>query len=164
MASKKVLRHQRIYYINIGSEDKPEWVLLGDGINSLTVDMGSTVEDDHYIIFENGTSTRTGINKSWSISGDMIVGDKAQDYILSLSDKLGSEAEGSMVEVDTWKTTDTDGVYEARKYGVLYDTTNDGGGDAGSSLQIEVTIHSLNDYTTGTWNKATKTFTDKSSD
>lgn len=159
MAKKKVLRHERYYYLNTtpGSDSKT-YVLFGDGMNGLTTDMGATVEEDQYIIYKNGTSTRTATAKVQTFSGDMIIGDDAQDFLEKMVYALGSNAETTWVEVDAFKTP-TDGKYTAREVEVMINITNDGSGDAGAALQLEGEIRWLNDPIEGTFDKATKTFT-----
>lgn len=156
----KALRHERVYYIDTTPDTETEtYVLFGDGVNSLSSDMGSTVEDDHYITQKNGTSTRTATAKSHSFSGDMIIGDDALNYMETKIYALGSEAETHWVEVDAFRDPGEDGSYPARKVDILIDITNDGSGDAGSALQFEGTIKWLGDPVEGTFNKTTKKFT-----
>lgn len=152
---KKALRHEKIYYI----KTKESYVLFGAGINSLTTDLGANIEEDHYIIDKNGSSTRTATAKVQSFSGDMIVGDEAQDYIASLAYALGTEAETTWVEVDAYKEPDEPGKYPAREVTVMVNVTNDGSGDAGGALQLEGEIRWQGDPVEGTFEIATKTFT-----
>lgn len=152
---KKALRHQRVYYIKVSEA----YVLFGAGINSLTTDIGATVEEDHYIIDKNGSSTRTATAKVQSFSGDMIIGDEAQDYIEGLAYALGTEAETTWVEVDAYKEATAPGKYPAREVTVMVNVTNDGSGDAGAALQIEGEIRWQGDPVEGTFDTATKTFT-----
>lgn len=152
---KKALRHQRVYYIKVSAN----YVLFGAGINSLTTDIGATVEDDHYIIDKNGSSTRTATAKVQSFSGDMIIGDAAQDYIESLAYALGTEAETTWVEVDTYKEATAANKYPAREVTVMINVTNDGSGDAGAALQIEGEIRWQGDPVEGNFDISTKTFT-----
>lgn len=151
---KKALRHQRVYYIKVENA----YVLFGGGINSLTTDLGATVEEDHYIVDKNGSSTRTATAKVQTFSGDMIVGDEAQDYIASLAYALGTEAETTLVEVDVFKGTGSGTSYPAREVNVMVNLTNDGSGDAGAALQIEGELRWQGDPTEGTFDTSTKEF------
>lgn len=156
---KKVLRHERVYYLNVAKAAGPvKYELFGGSMNSLTTDLGATVEDDHYITDKNGSSTRTATAKVQTFSGDMIVGDAALDYILSLAYALGTEAETTMVEVDTFNP-DESGKYPAREVTVMINLTNDGSGDAGAALQVEGEIRWQGDPVTGKFDKSTKSFT-----
>ena len=157
---KKALRHERVYYINTTPEAETEkFVLFGQGANSLTNDMGATIEEDHYITDKNGSSTRTATAKVQTFNGDMIIGDEAQDFMESKVYALGTEAETSWIEVDAYKTPKEAGVYPARKVTVMINITNDGSGDAGAALQFEGEIRWQGDPVEGTFNKNTKTFT-----
>jgi hypothetical protein len=155
-SKKKALRHERYYYI-MTKEDT--FVLFGNGVNSLTTDMGATVEEDHYIVDKNGSSTRTATAKVQTFSGDMIIGDDAQDYLETVVYALGSEAETEWIEVDAFKGADESGKYTARKVTVLVNITNDGSGDAGGALQFEGEIRWQGDPVEGTFDRKTKTFT-----
>lgn len=159
---KKALRHERVYYINTTpAENTANFVLFGQGTNSLTNDMGATVEEDHYITDKNGSSTRTATAKVQSFNGDMIIGDAAQDYLATKVYALGTDAETDWIEVDAYnEPTERNNLkyYPARKVTAMINITNDGSGDAGAALQFEGEIRWQGDPVEGYFERTGKTF------
>ena len=89
------------------------------------------------------------------------MGDPFNDYFCSMFDKIGPDAETTMVLVDAWdEDEETAGTYKAKKYSVVIDCTNDGGGAATDGLPIEGVIYINGDPTVGKFVLATKTFTE----
>lgn len=144
---RDILRH----YFNIGTPDKPEWVLLGDGITALTEELNPESETKQYIHQKNGTTSIKSYTPSISVEREYI-NDKLQKWI---DDKLkllptGGAAVSEYVRVNIAETG-TDGAYPAvkRKCSYQFDSV---GGDAGSELVTSMTLGGIGDGEQGTFN------------
>ena len=110
---------------------------------------------------KNGSTALTTKSIQKAISGQRAVGDPFNDYFCSMFDKVGADAETTMILVDAWnEETETPGTYKAKKYNVVVDCTNDGGGAVADGLLIEGIIYVNGDPVEGTFVEATKTFTE----
>lgn len=157
------MREALKHYFNIGTEAAPEWVLLGDGITSLSEEFNPESETKQYINQSNGTTAIKSYTPSISVEREYI-GDKLQKWI---DDKIkllptGSGAVSEYVRVNIMETP-TDGKYPAvkRKCSYQFDSV---GGDAGAELVNSMTLGGIGDGIIGTfdvtegseaWNSAT---------
>lgn len=153
---REVLRH----YFNIGTEETPKFVLLGDGITSLTEEFNPESDTKQYIHESNGTTKVKSYTPSIGVEREYILNDELQAWIDEKVMVLptGSKATSSYVRVNIAKTPDADGKYPAvmRKCTYQFDSI---GGEAGSELMNSMTLGGVGDGIQGTFNVATKTFT-----
>lgn len=149
MATKGTITNEkRAVYIDTSKapHDDPEYNRIGEGFTTFTPSNNGQISTKHYINNKNATSRRNGIQKQWSISGDRVVGDKANDYIVGLSEKIGSDVETTMLIVDLMG----DSPYPAMKYTVMVDVGNDGSIEGGQDVAIDGTIYANGDPVEGT--------------
>lgn len=67
-----------------------KWVVLGQGITSITPSSSDTATKDSYWSDKGWQSTTiTGKNITFAVKGDRVVGDPAQDFVASLQFKMG---------------------------------------------------------------------------
>ena len=94
---RDVLRH----YFNIGTESSPKWVLLGDGITSLTEEFNPESDTKQYINQKNGTTSLKSYTPSMSVEREYI-SDDLQEWIDSKIKTLptGSSATSEYVRVN----------------------------------------------------------------
>ena len=125
---------------------------LGLGINTITVNNNPTVTKSRYVNQRFSTATRTGIEKTWSVSGEVYEGDSVNDYLLSMSEKLGSEVETSLVVVYLSRGTESEGVttYPAKKYNIIVNVSNDGSLEGGEVVKFDGTLEAQGDPVEGT--------------
>lgn len=125
---------------------------LGLGINTITVNNNPTVTKSRYVNQSFSSATRTGIEKSWSISGEVYEGDSVNDYLLSLSEKTGSEVETTLVVVALSKRTEDKGVvtYPATRYKIIVNISNDGSLEGGEVVKFDGTLEAQGDPVEGT--------------
>lgn len=119
---REVLKH----FFNIGTLEKPKWVLLGDGITSLTEE------------FNPESDTKQYINQAW-------INEKIK--VLPTGSKVVSE----YVRVNILETPTSDGIYPAVKRKCSYQF-NSVGGEAGSELVNSMILGGIGDGEIGRFN------------
>ena len=143
---REILRH----YFNIGTTAAPKWVLLGDGITSLTEEFNPESETKQYIHQKNGTTSIKSYTPSISVEREYI-NDELQTWINEKIKLLptGSSAVSEYVRVNIAETGNN-GVYPAvkRKCSYQFDSF---GGDSGSELVSGMTLGGIGDGELGTF-------------
>ena len=152
----------RMMFVDVSKgTGSPAYERVGKGFDTATPSSNTQTQSMQWIDEANQTTTTTSKSIQRAISGKRAVGDAFNDYFCSMFDKLGSKKKTTMVLVDSWdESSQTPGTYAAKKYSVVIDCTNDGGGAATDGLPIEGTIYINGDPVTGTFVLATKTFTE----
>lgn len=144
---REMLRH----YFNIGTLAEPKWVLLGDGITSLTEEFNPESETKQYINQSNGTTTLKSYTPSIPVEREYI-SDELQKWIDEKVKILptGSKAISEYVRLNLLDTP-VDGAYPAvkRKCTYQFDSV---GGDAGTELVTAMTLGGVGDGVQGTFN------------
>lgn len=143
---REMLRH----YFNIGTLETPVWILLGDGITSLTEEFNPESDTKQYINQSNGSTAIKSYTPSISVEREYI-GDKLQDWINEKIKTLptGSKAISEYVRVNILEKP-TDNVYPAVKRKCTYQFDSIGG-DAGSELVNAMTLGGVGDGIIGTF-------------
>ena len=153
------MREKLVHYLNIGTEDAPKYVLLGDGISSLTEEFNPESGTKQYIHQANGTTSIKSYTPSISVEKEYIKDDELQDWINEKIKILptGSAAQADYIRINLLEESN-EGVYPAvkRKCSYQFDSI---GGDAGSELMNNMTLGGIGDGIQGTFDVATKTFT-----
>lgn len=153
--TREILRH----YFNIGTLETPKWIMLGDGITSLTEEFNPENETKHYIHQKNGTTNVKSYTPSISVEREYI-SDELQAWIDEKIKVLptGSSAVSEYVRVNIMEKG-TDGVYPAVKRGCSYQFDSVGG-DAGSELVNSMTLGGRGDGIQGTFDVKNLAWTD----
>lgn len=143
---REVLRH----YFNIGTLASPKWVLLGDGITSLTEEFNPESETKQYINQSNGTTTLKSYTPSIPVEREYI-NDDLQRWIDEKVKILptGSKAISEYVRINLLDTP-VDGAYPAVKRKCTYQFDSIGG-DAGAELVNSMTLGGVGDGIQGTF-------------
>lgn len=143
---REVLRH----YFNIGTLASPKWVLLGDGITSLTEEFNPETDTKQYINQSNGTTSLKSYTPSIPIEREYI-SDELQRWIDEKVKILptGSKAISEYVRINLLDTP-VDGAYPAVKRKCTYQFDSIGG-DAGSPLVNSMTLGGAGDGVQGTF-------------
>lgn len=156
------MREKLMHFFNVGTEETPKYVLLGDGITSLTEEFNPESETKHYINQENGATSIKSYTPSISIEKEYIKEDALQEWINEKIKLLpvGSAAQSDYIRINILETP-AEGAYPAvkRKCSFQFDNI---GGDAGSELKNSITLGGIGDGIMGTFNVTTKTFTEGS--
>ena len=144
---KDVMRH----YFNIGTHEKPDWILLGDGITSMTEEFNPESETKQYINQKNGTTNVKSYTPSMSVEREYI-SDKLQKWWDEKVKVLptGSSASSEYVRINLMDTPTAEGAYPAvlRKCTYQFDSV---GGDAGHELVNAMTLGGAGDGIQGTF-------------
>lgn len=163
---KKPLVSNRVLVIDDkkGTSGKENYVRVGKGFTYFTKASNSTIDQKFYIDEAGkGTSNKTGMQTIYSLTGDRVVGDPANDYIVSCYEKLGDDVITTAVQYDEYApVADQAGCFEAQKFECMVNCTNDGSGDGGAVLAVEAEIHQNGQEIPGYYNPSTKTFTPNS--
>ena len=163
---KKPLVSNRVLVINDkkGTAGKENYVRVGKGFTNFTKASNSTIDQKFYIDEAGkGTSNKTGMQTIYSLTGDRVVGDPANDFIVSCYEKLGDDVITNAVQYDEYApVADQAGCFEAQKFECMVNCTNDGSGDGGAVLAVEAEIHQNGQEIKGYYNPSTKEFTPNS--
>ena len=147
MPNATITNEKRAVFIDITpSGTTRTYKRVGEGINTFTPSNNGTISTKHYINDKFATSRRNGIQKQWAFSGDRVIGDPANDYLVGLTEKTGSEVETTLIIADLIG----DSPYGAKKYEVMVDVTNDGTIEGGQDVAIDGTIYANGDPVKGT--------------
>lgn len=154
------MREKLMHFFNIGTESAPDYVLLGDGITSLTEEFNPESDTKQYINNANGTTAIKSYTPSISVEKEYIKGDELQEWMNEKIRELptGSAAQSDYIRINILEKS-TDGSYPAvkRKCSYQFDSI---GGDAGSELMNSMTLGGIGDGIHGTFDVKTKTFTE----
>lgn len=156
------MREKLMHFFNIGTAETPEYVLLGDGITSLTEDFNPESDTKQYIHQANGTTSIKSYTPSISVEKEYIKNEKLQQWMDEKIKLLpvGTAAESDYVRLNVMETPTAEGTYPAVKRRCSYQFDNIGG-DAGSELKNSMTLGGIGDGIQGTFNVKTGTFTEE---
>lgn len=153
------MREKLMHFFNIGTSEEPEYVLLGDGITSMTEEFNPESDTKQYINQANGTTVIKSYTPSISIEKEYIKDEALQKWIDEKIKILptGSSAQSDYVRINILDNV-SDGVYNAvkRKCSYQFDSI---GGDAGSELVNAMTLGGIGEGIQGTFDVSTSTFT-----
>ena len=153
MSYATITNDQRAVYLDCteAPHATPAYSRLGEGINTFTPSNNGQISTKHYINDKFATSRRNGLQKQFAFSGDRVIGDTANDYLMSLSEATGSDVETTMIIADLLDGTSTTGgtKYPAKKYDVMIDVSNDGTIEGGQDVTIDGTLYVNGDPTEG---------------
>ena len=137
----------------------PNYVLLGDGISSLTEEFNAETETSQWINQESGTTTLKSYTPSFDVERQDCTDDECREWIKEIINTLptGEDAETYVVRVDK-SSANTDGTYPAvrRKFVVSAGST---GGDAGGYVVDSISFGGSGDQDTGTFDVDNATYT-----
>ena len=153
------MREKLMHFFNIGTSEKPEYVLLGDGITSMTEEFNPESDTKQYINQANGTTVIKSYTPSISIEKEYIKDEALQKWIDEKIKILptGASAQSDYIRVNILES-DGEGIYKAVKRNCSYQFDSIGG-DAGSELVSAMTLGGIGDGIQGTFDVKTSTFT-----
>jgi len=152
-------RHQLMHYVDTSMMTEETYVLLGDGIASLTENFNADTETKQWINQENGTTNVKSYTPSIEVEREDCIDDDCRTWIKGLIDDLptGQAARTYVLRVDA-SAEPVGGAYPAvrRIFAVSVGST---GGDAGTDVVDSITLGGCGDAVKGTFNPTTKVFT-----
>ena len=119
--------------------DPTAYAVVQIGVTGLDSQMTPGTQEKQYIRAGQST-TKTGTQRSFAVSGDRYVGDTFQDFALSHKVKYGT---GSTVIRDYVYFCVLNGKGEKGKASII--VNSDGAGDAGESAEIDIEIKKAGD-------------------
>lgn len=147
-------------FINIGTTGTPEYVLMGQGFTKLDENPSAQTKTKRYVNDKSQTKSIAGYDDSFPFESDMILDEKAVDYIRDIGEKrkTGSDAETDYVRVDLDKPiAESEGEYEARKFHVAVELAEFT--DSDGELTMSGNLLGIGDFILGKYNTKTNTFT-----
>ena len=145
------MREKLMHFFNTGTASEPVYVLLGDGITSLTEEFNPESETKQYINQSNGVTSVKSYTPSISVTKEYIKDDALQKWIDEKIKILptGSSAQSDYIRINILEAA-VDGAYPAVKRNCTYQFDNIGG-DAGSELTSGMTLGGIGDGIQGTY-------------
>lgn len=141
MANTTITNDKRAVFIDCSDapHTAPAYARLGEGINTFTPSNNGQISTKHYINDKFATSRRNGLQKQFAFSGDRVIGDTANDYLISLSEETGSACETTVIIADL--INGSANKYPAKKYDCMIDISNDGAIEGGQDVTIDGTLY-----------------------
>ena len=154
------MREKLMHFFNTGTESNPVYVLMGDGITSLSEEFNPESDTKQYINQANGTTSIKSYRPSISVDKEYIKDEELQNW---MDEKIkilptGSDAQSDYIRININETPTSSGVYPAVKRRCSYQFDNIGG-EAGNPLKNSMTLGGIGDAIQGTFDVTTKTFT-----
>ena len=154
-----VLRHMIADYLNVGTSDKPDYVLMGTGFTTLDESPGAQTDSVKYVNEKSSSSSITGYETSFAYEAEHIQEEKAVDalYMVGRNHYTGSDAEFDYVRVELWNKGAGENEIEARKFLVACEVSD----YSGENKQVlKGNLNAVGDPVLGTFNTETRTFTE----
>ena len=135
---------------------------LGKGVTAATPANSPTVSSQHYIDAAAPTHSITGLEKTFALTMERYVGDKANDWLSGLDDKTGDAVKTTLVVVDLTAeaSTQTATAYPAKKYEVVVGLDQPYSVEGGASQAMSCTIYTNGDPVEGWFDTATAAWSD----
>lgn len=135
MSTRFAMNYQRLYELDITPNGASRtWVRLAKGLTG--ADPSYNEESDQTAYLDNDGFKETNVTakqNTFSFSGHRVVGDSAQDYIFALANALGDDLKTN------FRYTDEQG--NKKEGACTLANIDDGGGDAGSKVEVSFEIH-----------------------
>jgi hypothetical protein len=157
----KITRNLIREYYGIPAESTVEYFYINTGFIKCAEDNNPKVDKTAFVGDVNVSCAVTGYENGWEFEAQYVKGDPVVDDLAQISQlqKIGADCERSLVSVDMASPvegeTDT---YAARKFAIIVEATPPTG-DPKSIAKLEGTFHQSGDLTRGTFNVATRAFT-----
>lgn len=154
------MREKLMHFFNIGTPESAKYVLLGDGITSLTEEFNPEAESKHYINKEAASNKVKAYAPSVSVEKEYI---KEEDLQKWMNEKIrilpvGTEAESDYIRINILDGPSSGGEYPAVKRPCTYQLDSIGG-DGGGDIMNNMTLTGNGNAVQGTFNVSTMKFT-----
>lgn len=154
-----VQRHQIADYLNIGTSEAPNWVLMGVGFTSLNETFGAESESSKYVNEASESSSVVSYKSVFPFEAHLI---KSQDAVNTLygvgrNHLVGADAEFEYCRVELFEgKTAAESTYAARKFLVSAEVSSIEGDKKQS---VKGNLNAVGDPVDGFFNTKTSTFT-----
>lgn len=154
-----VQRHQIADYLNIGTSDSPNWVLMGVGFTSLNETFGAESESSKYVNEASESSSVTSYKSVFPFEAHLIKSQEAVNalYTVGRNHLVGAEAEFEYCRVELFEgKASADSTYAARKFLVSAEVSSVEGDKKQS---VKGNLNAVGDPVDGYFNTKTPAFT-----
>ena len=154
-----VQRHQIAYYLNIGTSESPNWVLMGVGFTSLNETFGAESESSKYVNEASESSSVTSYKSVFPFEAHLIKSQEAVNalYTVGRNHLVGAEAEFEYCRVELFEgKASADSTYAARKFLVSAEVSSIEGDKKQS---VKGNLNAVGDPVDGYFNTKTPAFT-----
>lgn len=148
------------HYVDASMTETPEYEVLGDGIEEMSVEMGANVQKTRDITGKTKTFI-DGYEKSQAVepykaNDGSAMFERLQD--IADNNRVLDDLNTTVIDVHLWKKAEGgDKVFEAIREEAVIELTSYGGDTSG--YQLPFTLHRTGVITKGTFDVDTKTFT-----
>lgn len=154
-----VQRHQIADYLNIGTSESPNWVLMGVGFTSLNETFGAESESSKYVNEASESSSVTSYKSVFPFEAHLIKSQEAVNalYTVGRNHLVGAEAEFEYCRVELFEgKASADSTYAARKFLVSAEVSSVEGDKKQS---VKGNLNAVGDPVDGYFNTKTPAFT-----
>lgn len=154
-----VQRHQIADYLNIGTSDSPNWVLMGVGFTSLNETFGAESESSKYVNEASESSSVTSYKSVFPFEAHLIKSQEAVNalYTVGRNHLVGAEAEFEYCRVELFEgKASADSTYAARKFLISAEVSSIEGDKKQS---VKGNLNAVGDPVDGYFNTKTPAFT-----
>lgn len=147
-------------YLNVGTEENPDFVLMGAGFTTMDESPGAQKSTKKYVNETSKSSSITSYETSFPFESDLIKEEKAVIalYNVGRNHYTGSDAEFEYVRVELWDAVEgSTNEFAARKFIVSAEISSIKGED---EMQVSGNLNAKGDFITGTFNTETRVFTE----
>lgn len=156
-----VQRHQIADYLNIGTSESPNWVLMGVGFTSLNETFGAESESSKYVNEASESSSVTSYKSVFPFEAHLIKSQEAVNalYTVGRNHLVGAEAEFEYCRVELFEgKASAESTYAARKFLVSVEASTIEGDKKQS---VKGNLNAVGDPVDGYFNTKTPAFTAK---
>lgn len=156
-----VQRHQIADYLNIGTSESPNWVLMGVGFTSLNENFGAESESSKYVNEASESSSVTSYKSVFPFEAHLIKSQEAVNalYTVGRNHLVGAEAEFEYCRVELFEgKASAESTYAARKFLVSVEASSLEGDKKQS---VKGNLNAVGDPVDGYFNTKTPAFTAK---
>lgn len=153
-----VQRHQIADYLNIGTSESPNWVLMGVGFTSLNENFGAESESSKYVNEASESSSVTSYKSVFPFEAHLIKSQEAVNalYTVGRNHLVGAEAEFEYCRVELFDgKASAESTYAARKFLVSVEVSSLEGDKKQS---VKGNLNAVGDPVDGYFNTKTTTF------
>ena len=154
-----VQRHQIADYLNIGTSESPNWVLMGVGFTSLNENFGAKSESSKYVNEASESSSVTSYKSVFPFEAHLIKSQEAVNalYTVGRNHLVGAEAEFEYCRVELFDgKASAESTYAARKFLVSAEVSSIEGDKKQS---VKGNLNAVGDPVDGYFNTKTPAFT-----
>ena len=154
-----VQRHQIADYLNIGTSESPNWVLMGVGFTSLNENFGAESESSKYVNEASESSSVTSYKSVFPFEAHLIKSQEAVNalYTVGRNHLVGAEAEFEYCRVELFDgKASAESTYAARKFLVSAEVSSIEGDKKQS---VKGNLNAVGDPVDGYFNTKTPAFT-----